>query len=88
MSVTLSGLLLVACGLAGSGTGAMPCSEFNDLSMNERIEAFADAVDERGYSYAGPDWQEEMRVATASSHCQQRPDETLDDALDFVGVPQ
>ena len=81
-------LVPVACGLTGTGAGGMACGEFNDLSMDERVEAFADAVDDRGYSYAGPEWQEEMRVATASSHCGQRPDDTLDDALDFVGVPQ
>ncbi len=81
-------LVLAACGFIGGGAGGMACSEYAELSMEERTEAFAEAVSDRGVSYGGPEWQEDMRVATASSHCQQRPSDTLDDALDFVGVPQ
>lgn len=87
-TTALASLALTACGPFGADAGGMACTEYTDLSMEERTEAFADAVSDRGFSYAGPDWQEDMRVAMANSHCQQRPSDTLDDALDFVGVPQ
>lgn len=71
-----------------SDAAAMSCEEFLDLSSDERSEAFESAVEARGVSFGGPDWQKDMRRATAESHCSQNRDDELGDALDFAGVPR
>lgn len=86
-------LLLVAVAgvLALSGctsAGSMVCSEFAELSKTERTDAFTDAVIDRGVSIGGPDFMVDMRVAAAQSYCMQNSGDSLDDALDFVGVPR
>lgn len=76
---------VVSC---GPGDGAMSCTDFLEMSAAERGDAFVDAVEDRGVRLAGPDWQVDMNRSVAESFCQQNPSATLDEGLNFAGIPR
>lgn len=82
------GALLVSLFATGcSQAGSMSCPEFMRLTSAEQSDAFAEAVRNRGLEHRGPEWQAGLQVATVESHCTQRPGATLEEGLDFLGVP-